>query len=188
MPENQDRVVGGYAFLTDKDAQIARQEEKKIEYLEARIDYNRPESVLYVYRKSLEERMFRTPVGLEYMRYMRDFLMRQESIDPQRVPTIPLNNTFDDEVTAPVKTVKKKPTAAMSRVEKRKQQFMVSVILNIVLVIAMIAMFSISLSSENPNIFNYEKNLTNKYATWEQELTEREQVVREKERELLFTE
>ena len=30
----------------------------------------------------------------------------------------------------------------------------------------------------------YERNLQNKYASWEQELTQREQTVREKEREL----
>lgn len=45
-------------------------------------------------------------------------------------------------------------------------------------------MFMITLKSDNPNILNYEKNLVNRYAAWEQELREREQVVREKEREL----
>ena len=44
--------------------------------------------------------------------------------------------------------------------------------------------FVITLNSDQPNILNYERNLQNKYASWEQELTQREQTVREKEREL----
>ena len=59
-----------------------------------------------------------------------------------------------------------------------------SVMLNVVLVIAVIAMFVITLTSDQPNVLNYERALTNRYASWEQELTEREQAVREKEREL----
>ena len=59
-----------------------------------------------------------------------------------------------------------------------------SVVMNIVMIIAIIAMFVITLNSDQPNILNYEKNIQNKYATWEQELTQREQAVREKEREL----
>ena len=59
-----------------------------------------------------------------------------------------------------------------------------SVIMNIVMIVAIIAMFVITLNSDQPNILNYERNLQNKYASWEQELTRREQTVREKEREL----
>ena len=49
------------------------------------------------------------------------------------------------------------------------------------LVIAIIAMLVITLSSDQPNILNYETALQNRYSTWEQELTERERAVREKE-------
>ena len=54
----------------------------------------------------------------------------------------------------------------------------------VVMLVAIIAMFVITLNSDQPNILNYERNLQNKYASWEQELTRREQTVREKEREL----
>ena len=57
-------------------------------------------------------------------------------------------------------------------------------ILNILLILLVIAMFVITLTGNNPTILNYEQKLQNKYAGWEQELTERENAVREKEREL----
>ena len=68
--------------------------------------------------------------------------------------------------------------------ENKNTTFRLSLIMNIVMVIAIIAMFIITLNSDQPNVLNYERNLQNKYATWEQELTQREQTVREKEREL----
>ncbi len=67
----------------------------------------------------------------------------------------------------------------------KKAQLTVSVILNILLVLAMAAMFVISLNSDYPNIINYKRAVTDQYATWEQELTERESAIREKERELM---
>ena len=40
------------------------------------------------------------------------------------------------------------------------------------------------MTGNNPNILNYQNAVLNKYASWEQELMEREQAVREKEQEL----
>ena len=66
--------------------------------------------------------------------------------------------------------------------------FPLSIILNVLLMIAIIAMFTITLESDNPNVLNYERALTDRYASWEQELTEREQAVRQRERELQIEE
>ena len=56
--------------------------------------------------------------------------------------------------------------------------------INILLVVLVLAMFVITLKSDNPNILNYRQAITNEYASWEQELTERENKVREKEQML----
>ena len=49
-------------------------------------------------------------------------------------------------------------------------------------------MFIISTTGSRPTILNYEKAIQNRYATWEQELNDRESAVREKERELMLDE
>ena len=59
--------VGGYQFGSKEDAELARQEEKKIAYLEAKMKYDRPEAVLGIYNKLVEQRVFRTPVGFAYL-------------------------------------------------------------------------------------------------------------------------
>lgn len=55
---------------------------------------------------------------------------------------------------------------------------------NLLLTLLVITMFVITMKSDNPNILNYKKQILNEYASWEQELTERENRVREKEQEL----
>ena len=47
-----------------------------------------------------------------------------------------------------------------------------------------IGMIVITLTSDNPNIINYENKLVDKYEEWEQDLQEREQAVKEQEKKL----
>ena len=100
----------------------------------------------------------------------------------EEVPPIPLWTSFAN--------VRTKTSPARRRIQPmpedggKKAGLCLSVIMNIVMLVAIIAMFVITLNSDQPNILNYERNLQNKYASWEQELTRREQTVREKEREL----
>jgi hypothetical protein len=58
------------------------------------------------------------------------------------------------------------------------------IILSIALGILVIVMFIITATSESDNIVNYRRNITNRYAAWEQDLTEREKKVRQAEKEL----
>ena len=70
------------------------------------------------------------------------------------------------------------------RKEKQAFHHKLSVVLNWLLIAVVGAMFWMTMQSETPNMINYRIALENKYAAWEQELTEREQTVREKELEL----
>lgn len=177
-----ERVVDGYLFASMEDVQLAQQEKKKVEYLEKYMDYHDTENVLKVYKKAMAERIFKTPVGYDYLRKMQKFLLDCDNMTEEQVPPISLQNSYNV-------NMRKSYTQAKPRVEgpkeKKKPGWPVySLILNLILVIAVIAMFSITLNSDNPNIINYESAIVNKYASWEQELSEREKAVREKEREL----
>ena len=97
-PDTNPLSVGGFLFYTEKDAQIARAEEQKIQYLEERIDYSSPERIQYIYEKTIHERMFRSPVGLQYLKQLQEFLLSQPKIDPASVTDIPLYMTFDGEL------------------------------------------------------------------------------------------
>ncbi len=181
----EKRLMGGFLFLTEKEAKLAEAERKKIAYLESKVDYSRPEDILYIYDKTIQENVFCTPVGMMYLKHMQEYLLEQKGIDPASVAAIPLNSTFQEYGKA--QTAKEKLQSKHDQeMGAKKSQLAVSIILNLLLALAMVAMFIISLNSENPNIINYKRAITDQYATWEQELTERESVIRERERELMI--
>ena len=180
---NQDtRIVAGYCFLGEDDANLARQEERKIAYMEKHMDYSVPEKVLVIYTRSIDERIFKTPVGHDYLRQMQDFLLNSPEIDPKNVPPIKMYINYQ-----PTMRQRTNPTRDRVKPPKEKKhadKFFVSVLLNIALALGICGMFAIAMKSDNPNILNYEKAVINKYASWEQDLSNREKAVREKEREL----
>ncbi|MCM1111720.1 MAG: hypothetical protein NC399_00545 [Muribaculum sp.] len=174
-------IAEGYSFQLEEDAALAENEHRKVEYLNARLDYNDPENILRIYKKAIDERIFKSPVGLFFLKSLQRYLINQPNIDADEVAAIPLYITFENEF-------REKSSPARSRVkpapqqEKKSPALWISVVLNIGLAAALIAMFVIALNASQPNILNYERALTNRYASWEQELTEREQAVRAQER------
>lgn len=181
-----DLTVSGYTFRTEEDAKLAKLEEQKVDYIEQRLNYNRPEKVLAVYRKALEEKTFQTPIGTGYLEKLHDFLENNESVT-EEVPPIPLEAYFS-------KTVREQTAPARQRVKPAKKKdtlktkYRISVMLNLILILMVAAMFAIAINAKTPNMLNYEKTLTNKYAKWEQELNEKEKQIREKEKKLIETE
>ena len=177
------RNAEGFFFLNAEDAAMAAKERKQIEYLEAHLDYRHPEQVLVLYERMLRERIFKTPVGTIYLKQLQSFLLDKSGIDPARVPMIP--------VYAPCTGIpaKKERPAGRGRETRQPEKSgtvgaKISVILNVLLAVAVIAMFVMTLMSDSPNILNYRTAILNEYSSWQQDLVEREQIIREKEREL----
>lgn len=183
IEREQSTAVEGFSFYTEKDARLAELERKKIDYLEERLDYSNPEKILQIYDKAIHDRIFKTPVGIFYLRQMQNYLMEQKQITPERIAPIPLYQTFGGELRFDKNPARNRIKVSDSQ-EKKASALSISIVLNLLMAAAIVAMFVIALTANQPNILNYERTLTNRYASWEQELTEREQLIREKEREL----
>lgn len=179
---SSERYVDGFMFATKEDAQIAREEIKKIRYISEKMDYAHPEAVLAIYNKMIQNKIFITPVGHAFLRETQLFLLRNSEVNDDEILDISLNMVFGDRHRTPAKAdaVYIQPKEGINY--KKKSDFLT--ILCVMLVMMVLAMFSIALNSNRPNILNYEKVITNKYATWEQELSEREAEIREKEETL----
>ncbi len=187
MDDKNNLIVSGFLFASEEDAELARQECKKIEYLEKKMDYKMPENMLAVYMKSLDNKILQTPVGWDYLRKMQ-IQMIDEGIEITRIPPIPLYGDFSHKfINSVTGTGVAKQRVRSNRKEEQdryRKNLQKAVIIIIGLVILVISMFYITLKSENSNMLNYEKALINKYAAWEQELKEREQIVKQKELQL----
>lgn len=183
LKQDAKLTLDGYHFYTIEDAEIAAEEQKRVEYLSKRLNFSNPVSVYQVYEKLVQERMFKTPVGLTFLKRLQNFLMESPSIDNTKISPISLNVVFNGGIREQGNRTRQRIQPSQKK-DKKVPVLAISVILNLMLVAAVIAMFGIAVTADEPNILNYERAITNRYASWEQELTEREQAVREKERAL----
>ncbi len=175
-------IVGGYEFLSENDAQKASMDLSKINLLEARVKASRPVDIKAVYEKSIENKIFKTPIGWEYLVGLRRKLLESGYKEEDLIP-IPLNVSMTRHSAMDSLNVKQR---ILPQEPKKEANFktIFSIILNIVLLILIGVMFYITVTAETDNIINYRKNITNRYAGWEQELSDREKAVREAEKRL----
>lgn len=181
---DEELIVGGYKFATVADAETARMEEKKIENLEQHLDYRKPQNVLLVYNKAIENKVFLTPVGLTYLQKMQAEMIKW-GVPAEKIQPVPLYGTFSNK-TENNSSIRRSIASRKPKIEY-KGRFITSVLINVILVLLVAAMFVVSWKSDVPNIVNYRTAVLNEYSDWEQQLTERERTVREAEKKLNIT-
>ncbi len=182
MGKNEEEfIVGGYRFATIADAETARMEEKKVDNLERNLDYRQPQNVLLVYNKALDNRVFLTPIGFAYLQKMQSEMLKW-GVPADKIRPVPLYMAFSNK-TENNSSIRKSIAARHPKIEY-KGRFITSVLINAILVLLVMAMMVISWRSDIPNIINYRTAVENEYSQWEQELTERENALREAQRQL----
>ncbi len=182
--KDEELIVGGYQFATVADAETARMEEKKVENLEQHLDYRKPQNVLLVYNKAIENKVFLTPVGLSYLQKMQTEMIKW-GVPAEKIQPVPLYGTFSNK-TENNSSIRRSIASRKQKVEY-KGRFITSVLINVILVLLVAAMFVVSWKSDVPNIVNYRTAVLNEYSDWEQQLSERERAVREAEKKLNIT-
>ncbi len=178
----KSNIVGGYEFLSETDADKANMDLSKIKLLESRVKVSRPKDMLAVYQKAIENKIFKTPIGWRYLIDLRERLLDSGFSEDDLIP-IPVEVSFTRHSAFENLTVKQR---IKPEKEKEKLEFkrIFPIVLDVVLVILVILMFIIAATSENDNIINYKRNVTNRYSAWDEELKEREKAVREAEKKL----
>lgn len=187
MADKTEWVVNGFQFGTQQDAELAQNEKIRIERLEEKLDYQNQEMVYAVYKKAVNNRVFRTPVGYDFLKRLQRILYDNAQED---IANIPIYGVYSMRESANP-TIERIQASRKPVKEKPKQEFFsrkTSIIVNIGLLVLVIVMFVIATTGSNPTIVNYERTLQNRYAEWEQQLSDREQAIREKEKELLIAE
>lgn len=163
----------GFYFPNQTEAKTATKEKKQVDYIESKLNYSNLQQVYSIYEKAIADQIFRTPVGVIYLKHLQNHLNNHREELGKEIPPIPVRT---------VKNIRRPDTR--EEIAKRKWGTRFSISLNVLLAIAVAFMFYVALSSDNPNILNYETALENRYSAWEQQLSQREQVIRAKELEL----
>ena len=175
-------IVGGYEFMSENDAQKAEMDASKIRLLNSRVKASRPGDIMAVYEKAIENKIFKTPVGWGYLIGLRQKLLESGFTEEEIIP-IPLNVSMTRH-----SAMENLNVAQMIKVEEKPEKLefrrVFPIVLNVILLILVAVMFLITATGENDNIINYKSNITNRYSSWEQDLTEREKKVRQAEKRL----
>ena len=188
MPNKEQMyIVEGFAFASENEAEKAQKEREGIRYIKEKTNMSNPEMVLRIYNKMIREKMFETAVGYAYLFDLQEYLRTNPHIsDDEILPIEVVHPTLKEGL----KEEKQKHKEQMQEMKKKaskkivtdkdlQNRYKLSLLLNLILAISVVCMFAISATSSHPNILNYEEELINRYSSWEQELTQRENELRE---------
>ncbi len=170
---NRENQVKDFLFSNTQDVLMAQEELEKIEKLEPKIGQADIELLYKLYNKSIEKRSFQTPVGLEFMLKVKKILDNHPNTPGEVVP-IPLYTTFDLTTRREQEAIQKRQQFMVKKKKDDAKKLNISIWINVILALLVVAMFFIASTGSNPNILNYENAIINKYAEWEEELRERE--------------
>jgi len=156
---------------------------------------------LQVYNKMIGQKLFETAVGYSYLKDLQEYLTTIPFIKNEDILPIPVTHPrLEESLKKQKREIAQKERLRAVRARQREKnlakidrkaletessgKLKISLRVNAILVVCVVAMFAMALTSDSPTIVDYQSKLLNRYASWEQELTEREKAVSEKEREL----
>lgn len=182
MSEVNENTVDEFLFLNKKDLERAKKEKVTIEKLNVTMASNDVEAVFSMYRKAVSKRYFVTPVGLSFLSKTREYLSENGKADELPViPVVPVRHGISEETYEEVKKRLNDREAELDRQLLIKKKLIVVIVALSVCVIGMILIVA---TSDNLGFINAEEKVLDKYSAWEEELNEREALIREKEEEL----
>ena len=188
--------VGKFEFGTLDEANEAQKEYQAIEYITKQLDFNNLSAVKSVYEQLQKQNMFHTAIGLAFMKKMEAQIAKLENAvadnDSQEENGNASLNTesdgADNEKTDISKESrperKNKPKKIERELKKYKTLTSIFRITTIALLLMVIGMFYVASTINSPNILNYKEQITNEYASWAQELSDKETSLNKRENEL----
>lgn len=173
--------IGGYIFEDENKAKLAAKELRAVEYILGQLKNADEKGVFTVYKKLLNQRQFSTEIGMSFLTQLRENLIQSGTFSEEEIPPVyKLEEEQPKEADASTKVIKPQAESS-SQIKRLKLINRVLLVLCITLLLCVIGMFYVNSTINSPTILNYEEEILNKYASWEQELSEREAAVKEKE-------
>lgn len=172
----------GHTFDDEKKLIAAKKEAEAIEYLRSKTDFSNMNNLRKLYDRILDRNMMETVVGIEFLKEIRETLINSGMFKEDQLPQVPL--------LPEVKKLKKrkeiqKRSREMTLLERSERQNTRLKIICFFLIVLVIGMFAISLTgTRSPWALRYEEQLLDKYASWADELQEKENYLRDYVRKL----
>lgn len=188
--------IGGYIFNDEESARKAAKELKTVEYILGQIKEADEKTVLQIYKKLLNQRLFSTEIGLGFLSQLRQNLIASGLFVEDEVEDVytigeqelkeESDNQGDDSSEKENNRVTSKSgnSPELKQIRKLKIINSVLIVISLTLLLCVIGMFYVSSTINSPTILNYEETITDQYSTWKQELDEREAELKAREKAL----
>lgn len=181
--DSQGYVVDGFLFADRQDAARAAKELQGILYLQRNNNLKDIRVMKQVYQKLLSQGLFRTPVGLNYLKYLQNAIAAKEGFE--EVSPIPVQMYENRSADGGKGTQDSNRTLHLREMDdigfRYRRRFRIAMAVVAVLSACLVCMLVIASTTNQPNILNYEEKLVDKYEQWEQELEERESLLKDLE-------
>lgn len=178
-------VVNGFEFINEKEYNKAKLEAEKIEYVKANTDIKDVKKALKLYHKMLEKKAFHTVVGAAFLHELRDQIIQSGIASNEFLATIPAEDFMENKISVGLQEMqtdnlnKYKNIAIKAKHRVRRYQVITVGFLAIVII-----MFVMAITSDKTAFTDYKEQVLNEYASWEEELTNREKALEERESKL----
>ncbi len=170
----------GHTFEDEKQLLLAKKEAEAIEYLRAKTDFNNGEMLIRLYHRIIDNKMMETEIGVDFLVEIRKRIIEMGIMKEEQLKDIP-----ELKKRKAKKKAAEKKSMELLLIEKVKRQNAVLVVVCLFLSALVIGMFVILLTGKrSPLAIRYEEELVNKYASWAQELTQRENELNDRIAEL----
>lgn len=169
MKEQEGYIVEGFLFATQKEADDATKESQGIRYLQKNNNMKDTKVMEQVYTKVLEQGLFHTPVGMNYLKSLQNAL---RSRGCGNLLPIPVRQAEGSGTTF---SMRRKLTGLDDVGGSYRKKYKVCIAVIAVMGACIVGMLGIAATTNQPNILNYEQKLVDKYEQWEEELENREQ-------------
>lgn len=178
-------VVLGYEFDNKASADAAKNEMEMISKIKSQGNMNNYKIALSVYNKLIEQNLFKTQIGFEFMRTLQKELLAVKDIDKSEIKAIKISDEKDSAKKPDQKTTEYSKSIDKNKkiAQKYKDMFMKSLIVNIVFAIVIAAMFLIVKYSDRFDDQAHRERIENEYISWEKDLKERESFIQQWEQE-----
>lgn len=181
----KDFVVMGYEFDNEKAYLAAKQEMEEILQLKIDYDVKTYNGYLEFYNSIIDNKLDRTPIGIEYARNMQRELLKNTK-DKSIIRNIMITDSLNENEIKE-KVISRRKHEKFKNLEKNltkyKDLYVKMIIVNVILVATIIVMFIMSEKSEKYDLDYYRESIENEYLDWENNLKERESSLKENENE-----
>lgn len=172
----------GHTFDDEKQLITAKKEAEAIEYLRSKTDFGNLNNLRKLYDRILDKDMMETVIGIEFLAEIRTTLVNSGMFTEDQIRPVPL--------LPEVKKLKKrkevqKRSKERTLLERSERQNTILKVVCFFLTALVVGMFVIVLTgTRSPLAVRYEEQILNKYASWAQELQEKEKFLRDYVRQL----